>query len=52
MQIVLHRLVAELPCLAGVATAAALAYHGESAWVWAWFLAFGFVNVITGRTEK
>lgn len=48
----IYRLIAELACITGVVTAAFLAYHDKSAWVWGWFLLFGFTNIITGHTAK
>lgn len=50
-QATLYRLVAELACLAGVISAAALAYADKSPWVWGWFLAFGLANMVTGSTK-
>ena len=52
MGIAFFRLVAELPCLAGVSIAGFMAYNGTSAWIWCWFLIFAFANIITGRDSK
>lgn len=49
--IVLYRIIAELPCLAGLLVAGLLAYHDKSAWVWSWFLVFAFFNIITGPSK-
>lgn len=52
MTTVLYRVIAELPCLAGLGIAGALAYADKSAWIWAWFLLFAFMNIITGPSKK
>lgn len=52
MSIVFFRIVAELPCLAGLLIAGALAYSDKSAWIWSWFLLFAFANIITGSNKK
>lgn len=51
MVTVFFRIIAELPCLAGLSIAGALAYMDKSAWIWSWFLIFAFFNIITGPSK-
>ncbi len=46
---VLYRFVVELSTLLGVGVAGFLAYHDKSAWVWSWFLLYGFLNITYHR---